>query len=328
MSDARLRTVRHGAEYLMTRGLEAGVRILPAPVAHRAGAGAAALAHGRLRIRREVVEGNLRIAFPERSDRWRAETARASYVHLAREALSTVRLSHLGPEGIRERADFTGWEEIRAAHALGRGVILLTGHFGNWEMGAAAVAARGVPVHGIVRRQSNMRVDRRFAAMRRRFGVGTIDAGDATRGVTRGLRAGHVLGFVGDQDAREAGIWVPFFGRWTSTFRGAAVFALRKDVPVFFCACRRLPGSRPTYRVETKPLGVLRTGNLETDTRRLIEAFSGSLEEVIRRHPDQYFWVHRRWKTPPPPELAAVTTGTTGDVTPPGTDSPATGYSS
>ena len=310
MSGARLRAVRHGAEYLMTRGLEAGVRMIPDPVAHRAGAGAAGLAHGRLEIRREVVEDNLRIAFPERSDRWRAETARTSYVHLAREALATVRLSHLDPEGIRARTDFTGWEEIQTAHALGRGIILLTGHFGNWEMGGAAVAARGVPMDAIVRRQSNPRVDRRFEAMRRRFGVGTIDAGDATRPVTRGLRAGHALGFVGDQDARAAGIWVPFFGRWTSTYRGAAIFALRKDVPVFFCACRRLPGSRPHYRVETEPLAVQRTGNLETDTRRLIELFSRSLEEVIRRHPEQYFWVHRRWKTPPPPELAQVRAGT------------------
>ncbi len=285
----------------MARALEKTVSTMPEGAAdafgRRIGRGVY-----RLGIRREVVDENLRFAFPEKDEAWISGVTRAAYEHLGREATAMMRLSKLDARAVIDRTVTLGWDQLEGALSEGRGLLLVTGHYGNWEIAAAAVAARGVPIAAIVRRQRNRLVDARLQELRRNLGVETIYQGQAPSQVPRVLRANGVVGIVGDQDARRSGIFVPFFGRPASTHRGPALFALRLNAPVFSCIARRLPGPKFRYEVAGERVDVQRTGVLDADVRRLTAELASRLEHQVRQAPEQYFWFHNRWKTRPPVE--------------------------
>jgi KDO2-lipid IV(A) lauroyltransferase len=303
-------TASHRVEYALARTLETAVATLPEGAADAVGRRVGRIVHG-MGVRRKVVEANLRLAFPQADEAWIERTVRATYEHLGREAAAILRLSKLDPQAVIERTDVTeDWPKLEAALSEGRGVLLVTGHYGNWEIAAAAVAARGVPIAAIVRRQGNRLVDARLDALRRKLGVETIYQTEAPSRVPRVLRKGGVVGIVGDQDARRSGVFVPFFGRPASTHRGPALFALKLRAPVFACVARRLPGGTVRYVVAGQQIVTERTGELETDVRTLTTALAARLESEIRQAPEQYFWFHRRWKSKPPPEPARDEQGT------------------
>jgi Kdo2-lipid IVA lauroyltransferase/acyltransferase len=304
------RALAHRVEYLLTRGVEEAVTALPQGLSDRLGAGIGSLVQSPLGIRRDVVLANLRRAFPDAPEAWIRRTARGAYRHLGRETAATMRLGKLSRAEVIEHSEMLGWDDFRATVDEGRGVILTTGHFGNWEMGAAAIAGRGVPLSAIAQRQSNLLVDARLNANRRRLGVATIERGEASRLVPQALRAGRAVGLVSDQDAGRAGVWVPFFGVPSSTARGPALFALRHGAPVFTIAAFRLPGEL-RYRVVLERVPVQRTGTLGDDILRLTAELSLRLENAVRLAPEQYFWFHKRWKTPPPKEPSPSPAGTT-----------------
>jgi Kdo2-lipid IVA lauroyltransferase/acyltransferase len=302
-------TGSHRLESRAARTLEAVVAALPEQMADRVGAGIGTLLHWPLRIRLATVAANLRAAFPEASAGWISRTTRRAYQHLGREAAAMVRLARATPADVIERTELVGWEEFLAAVKGGRGVVVAAGHFGNWEIAAAAAAARGVPVSAIVQRQSNPLIFARIQERRHRLGVHTIERGDAPRQVPRALRAGHAVGVVIDQDARRSGVWVPFFGIPSSTSRGAALFSLRFETPLFSISGLRLPGD-VRYRVRFERVVPRRTGDLGADVIALTAELTARLEAMVRQHPEQYFWFHRRWKTAPPTEPAPVGSGT------------------
>ncbi len=291
----------HHVEYRLARMLEKAVSTLPEGGADAFGRHVGRMVHG-MGIRRELVEENLRLAFPEKDPDWIARTTLAAYEHLGREAAAMMRLSKLHPKAVIERTTPGGWDEMESARSLGRGVILVTGHYGNWEIAAASVAARGIPIAAIVRRQGNRLVDRRLQELRHNLGVETIYMGDAPSRVPRILRNNGVVGIVGDQDARRAGLFVPFFGRPASTHRGPALFAMRLDAPVFSCVVRRMTGSGVHYEIVSQRVDYRRTGNLDADVRALTAELALRLERQVRIAPEQYFWFHRRWKSRPPGE--------------------------
>ena len=288
----------HRAEFALARSLEQAVSLLPERAADQFGARVGRAIHG-LGIRRATVEENLRIAFPDQSTEWLERTRLGAYEHLGREAAAMLRLSKLDAKAVIARTVTHGWEDVEDALSLGRGLILVTGHYGNWEIAAAAVAARGVPIGAIVRRQGNRLVDERLQQLRRKLGVETIYQGQAPARVPRILRSGGVVGIVGDQDARRSGVFVPYFGRLASTHRGPALFALRLGAPVFSCIARRLPGSDARYEVIGRRVSFEPTGNVDDDVRTLTTELSRRLEEEVRIAPEQYFWFHKRWKTRP-----------------------------
>lgn len=308
-------TPAHRMEFALARGLESAVSALPERAADRLGRAAGRTIH-RLGIRRKTVEENLRLAFPERDEAWIAATTRAAYEHLGRETAAILRLSKLDPQAVVDRTEAEGWDDLQEALSEGKGVILVTGHYGNWEVAASAVAARGVPIGAIVRRQGNRLVDERLNGLRRRLGVETIYQSEAPSRVPRLLRRNGVVGIVGDQDARRAGVFVPFFGRPASTHRGPAVFSLKLGAPVFSCIARRMPGDDVRYHVFGERVPVARTGDLEADTRSLLTEMAARLEAQIRIAPEQYFWFHRRWKSRAPAELASPQGGMGSSGTP------------
>jgi KDO2-lipid IV(A) lauroyltransferase len=288
----------HRVEFALARSLERAVAALPERAADRFGA-----AVGRriqsLGIRREIVTENLRIAFPEATEEWIAATRLAAYEHLGREAAAMLRLSRLDERAVTGRTITSGWDELQDALSLGRGVLLVTGHYGNWEIAAATVASRGTPIAAIVRRQGNRLVDERLQQLRNNLGVETIYQGQAPARVPRILRSNGVVGIVGDQDARRSGVFVPFFNRLASTHRGPALFALRLGAPVFSCIARRLPGNDVRYEVIGRRVEYERTGDLDRDVLALTTELASRLEKEVRIAPEQYFWFHKRWKTRP-----------------------------
>lgn len=302
---------KHRVEYALARTLEGAVSGLPEGAADAFGRRLGAGVH-RLGIRRKTVEENLRLAFPDASEAWRADVCRRAYQHLGREAAAILRLAKLDRQAVLDRTVTRGWDEMEGALAEGKGCILVTGHYGNWEIAAAAVAARGVPIAAIVKRMGNRLVDARLEALRRRLGVETIEMHQASRQVPRVLREGGIVGIVADQDARRSGVFVPFFGRPASTHRGTALFALRLGAPVFACTARRLPGAEVRYEVSGRRVPVHSTGDLEADVTRLTAEMAAALEADVRAAPEQYFWFHRRWKTRPPPEPTPSAEGIPG----------------
>ena len=222
-------------------------------------------------------------------------------MHLAREAAMTARLSRMPPEEIVRRTEVVGFEALREAAAEGRGAVVISGHLGNWEVAAAAVAARGVPMDVAAHLQKNPLFYRHMAELRDRFGLTVIVKNEAFRLVPQALAAGRVVALIADQNMRKRGVFVYFFGRAAATAKGPALFALRTGAPVFFGVAVRKPGYPSRYRViiERVPVG---GGAPTADAiRDLTQRHVSKLEARIRETPNQYFWQHRRWKTRPEP---------------------------
>lgn len=250
-------------------------------------------------IRRDVVERNLEVAFPEKSREWRDRVATASYSHLGREAVATLRMAWMTPQEIVERTTIEGFEAFSDALAEGKGVILATGHLGSWEAGAACLAARGVPVDGVTKAMSNKRFGQALADTRERLGYRNLDVSDAPRAVPRSLKEGRMVALLGDQNIRKGGVFVPFFGSPAATARGVATFALRTGAPVFLGVAVHEPGRPHRYRGVLERIPVEPTGDTEHDIRRITAAHTAALERLVREYPEQYFWQHKRWDTRP-----------------------------
>ena len=275
------------------------------------------LAGSVLRIRRRAVDKHLSLAFPDRPRAWRNRVARASYVHLAREWMATFRLSRLGQDEILSRTRMVGFDAFRAALEEGKGVVLMTGHLGNWEFCATGFTARGIPLDAVAKSMANSQFGAALTEARERIGMGVIDMDDAPRRVLQSLRAGHVVAMLGDQNAHRGGLFVPFFGKLASTARGPAVFALRTGAPVFLGIPIRDPGWRQAYTVELRRIDFQPSGRIDEDVRALTAVHTAALEQAVKQAPEQYFWQHKRWKKRPEGErdsgTALAPTGITVD---------------
>jgi len=292
------RSVRHRLEQVGLRAARLGSHLLPEAVASQGGLLIGVLAGSVFRVRRGDVERHLEWAFPERSARWRSRVAGACYRHFGREMVSTLRAVGWTAAGVRDRTATEGFEEFRESYAEGKGLVLLTGHLGNWEVGGAAIAARGVPLDVVGKGMSNPYVQTDLFALRERLGMRVIEMGRAPKPVLQALSEGRVVALLGDQSAHRGGISVPFFGRPAATARGPALLATRSGAPVFVAFALRAPGRRARYKVTFERLPFSPTGDVEGDAAALAGAYNRSLEEAVRLSPEQYFWHHRRWKAP------------------------------
>jgi KDO2-lipid IV(A) lauroyltransferase len=293
---SRSPTLAHRAEYALVAGVAMAVALMTDRAAARFATGLGHFTYRVLRIRRKIVEANLRSAFPNRDDRWVRATAAASYAHLIREAVATLRASRRGPEWVRTHVVCEGIDAVREALAAGHGVILLGGHLGNWELGAATPPAFGLPVLAMVRRQKNPLFDRALTAARNRLGIAVVDRHHATGETLRALRENRVSVIIADQDARRAGVFVPFFGRPASTARGPAVLALRARATLLVMTTFRRPDGLLHVRFEALNA---EAAPGESPVEALTAAFIRRLEAGVRAAPEQYLWHHRRWKTRP-----------------------------
>ncbi len=196
-------------------------------------------------FRKQVVLANLTGAFGhERTAAEIEALGRASYAQLGATLLEFCGYWRLGPERIRDLVDVEGIEHLEALHDQDRGAILVSAHFGNWELLGAWAATFGRPVRFLVKTQSNRRVDGLQNELRARAGVGIIRSGPSLKELVRTVRDGGVIGLLGDQDAGDGGLFMPFLGRQASVFKGAAQLAWRLKCPIITGFLVRLPDGR------------------------------------------------------------------------------------
>lgn len=296
MAERRRATLKHRFEFALFRLVRFKLGLLPLSAALALGEALGWLVGRGLRVRDRVVQRNLRRAFPGLGTSRRNRLASGAWRHLGREGVMLFGGPRLGRERIRAMTEIEGLDAMREALAIGRGVVLVTGHLGSWEMGGAALAAAGLPLDVVALVQGNPLFDAELRASREALGMGVIDRGRAHRDVLRSLRAGRLVALVADQNARRGGVAVDFFGEAAPTFRGPALFALRTGAPVFFGACLRSSRHPQRYRMVLEPIAFEPSGDQERDVLRLTQLHTQRLEREVRAAPDQYFWAHDRWK--------------------------------
>ena len=181
----------------------------------------------------------------------------------------------------------------------GRGVILVTGHYGSFELLGHLLASLGFDVTAVMRPLDNVYFNRFVVESRRTHGLTVSDKKGATAGAENLLRAGALLAFIGDQDAGRKGLFVDFFGRPASTYKSIALLAVSTDTPIVVGYARRR-GCRPRYEVGVQEIiypGQWR--NQDDPVRWVTQAYTSAIEAMVREEPAQYLWIHRRWKTRP-----------------------------
>lgn len=243
---------------------------------------------------------NLRLAFPEKSEKERQRIARDSFRSLGRMLGEISQFPRLNPGNIDQVVVYDGLEHFLGAMEAGRGVIFLTGHIGAWELSVYAHSVYGYPSSFLARRIDNPLIEGLAERYRTMYGNRSIDKQHGVREVLRTLRQGGVVGILADLNAlRDDGVFCQFFGVQASTTTGVATLALRTGalvVPGYLtwneAVGRHILHFEPV--VET-----VRTGDREEDVRLNTERYTLILEEIIRRYPDQWLWIHRRWRTRP-----------------------------
>jgi KDO2-lipid IV(A) lauroyltransferase len=292
--------VQSGLEYATARMLLTGLGSLPRPLAVATGRGLARIAYALSDRLRRTGFRNLELAFPEMDERERERILRGCFTNLGRLLGEFSQFPGATPDSLHQLVECQGLENLQAARARGRGVILFTGHLGAWELSSFALSAFGFPMSFLVRRIDNHLVEQIIEKTRTRFGNRSIDKRAAMRPMLRTLRAGGTLGTLVDLNTQpHEGIFVDFFGIPASTTSGLASLALRTGaaiLPVF------VPWDEKQRRFILRidpPLVITETGNQREDIKQLTSLFTSVVESYVRRYPEQWLWIHKRWNTRP-----------------------------
>jgi KDO2-lipid IV(A) lauroyltransferase len=227
-----------------------------------------------------------------------ARLRRQAYLHMGRNLVEFMRLRALSPDEVDALVRLEGEEHLRRALAAGQGVIILTAHFGNWELlGArlAQVCGRG-KFHVVAQPQRDERLTRLLDSVRQPHGVTVISRGAAAREVLRALRRGEAVGILLDVDMKESGILVDFLGRPASTAAGPAVFALRTGAAVVPVFALRQPDGSHIGRI-LKPVEIIKRGDAESDIEENTARFSEIIGDWVRAYPEQWIWLPDRWRS-------------------------------
>jgi KDO2-lipid IV(A) lauroyltransferase len=256
--------------------------------------------------RTQVARVNLRIAFPGWSEAEREAVLVRSFENMGRSLAEFALLGRLGPEALRQRVRVEGLEHFEAARSASKsgGVIAITGHFGSWELLAAAMAAHGFPFVAVQKPRESPLLDAIVERYRDLGGAEFLARGDAARAALRALRGGKAVAILYDQDApRDEGVFVPFFGRLASTRDGPVRIALRTRAPVVPIFLHRIGTVSAHVAQFRPPIQMLRPeGDVEGAIRENARRMTEAIEQEIVSAPDHWSWIHRRWKTQPPGE--------------------------
>jgi Kdo2-lipid IVA lauroyltransferase/acyltransferase len=293
-------TLKHRISASLVIGIEFLTTLLPMRWAVALGTLLGWIAGHAVPVRRRVVEENLRAAFPDLTPSALRKLRQTFYIHLGRWSAEYLFISR--GSAIRRGITFTeeGLENLDNVLAEKRGIIAVTGHMGSWELMGMHFAHAGYPITVLAKPLHNGYLNRHVTRSRARSGLEIIFTGaEMSREVAERLGKGGIICFLADQDSRQFGTFVEFLGRPASTPRGPAMYALRTGCPLFPIFTVRERGLRHRV-IYGKPIHPP-SGPHDTDQaiQEMTQAFTRQLEAVIRSHPDQYFWAHRRWKTRP-----------------------------
>ncbi len=280
------------------QGFAALARELPLESVHRFGEIAGWLIYRLGPKRRRLADRNLALCFGDRFDAaQRARITLHSVQNLAKTMLELLRLPAMSEREWEEQVTVRGQEHVEAVLAEGRGVILATAHFGNWELVAATCVRLGWEGQVVARDANDRPTAQVINSAREGAGVKVL-AREDIREMLRTLKAGKFLGILPDQHAKSGGIWLDFLGRPASTFTGPATLARRTNAAIIPCFGSR----RPDETIDVyflPPLQVPHTDDRNADIRQATQALNDVLGNEIRKHPEQWLWTHDRWRTPP-----------------------------
>ena len=292
-------------EYALARTILSGLGVLPRPVAIVVGLSIGRLAYLLPGHLRRTGKRNLEIAFPELPEPERRELLRGCFASLGRLLGEFSQLPKATPESLRRIIEYdeVGLAHLREAEKKKRGVIFLTGHLGVWELHSFGWSALEYPLSFLVRPLDNPRVEEMIEAVRTRFGNRAIDKQSAARQAMRVLREGGTLGILSDLNTQtREGVFVPFFGKLACTTAGIATLALKTDAVVIpTCAVWNKQRKRYFFHGDP-PVELVRTGDHARDIELNTARFAAAVEHMVRLYPDQWLWIHKRWKTRPPGE--------------------------
>ena len=273
---------------------------LPRPLARATAATVASLCFACLPRLRKTAQFNLRLAFPEWSEAKRQETMRGMVRNLGWMAAEFARLPKYTRENIEQFVVLDGNENFLAGKRRGKGVIYLTGHIGAWELSSFAHALYGFPLHYMARPIDNARLDAFVNRYRCLSGNAPIFKNESARAVLKVLREQGTVGILADQNTMpQEGVFVDFFGTAACTSTGIARVALHTDAAVVPGYCYWDAGIGK-YRLRFEaPVELIRTGDAERDVLENTARFTKIIEEIVRAHPEQWVWLHARWKNRP-----------------------------
>ncbi|MFM8734314.1 MAG: lysophospholipid acyltransferase family protein [Pirellulales bacterium] len=286
--------------YAAVRVVICVVQALPRSTCERGARRLAGLLANRLRIRRTVVRDNLRAAFPGMTTDERRRTARGMWEHLL---LMVVEIAHanrvIHKTTWRRHLRIHGMEEIVRTLWLERPKVILSGHYGNFELAAYLFGLFGLRIFSVARELDNPHLDRFVTEFRESRGQRILPKKGSAPDVAQVLDENGAIGLLGDQAAGPKGCWVDFFGRPASVHKAIGVFALSASAPVMVCSATRR-GGLFDYDLRVEGIADPALGTAETaGLRELSQWYTTLLERAIRRQPAQYWWVHRRWRGAP-----------------------------
>lgn len=265
---------------------------LPAWTAATLGERMGALLYSRFPVRKQEALNHLKLAFPHRNGSYYRRLLKRIYIHFGQIAVDFLRI---------ETIDFDHDVKVENLHFLERalrkkkGVILLSGHLGNWELIPAWFVHHGYPLYPVVKRQKNRGADRFLMELREKTGSFPLYRSRSSHDMIRILRKRNILALASDQHARRGGVTATFFGMPASTARGLAIFHLRTGAPLIMAYCRRNTDGTYVLKFQDVPTGT----NGAEPVSGITQQFTSQLEGEIRSYPEQYFWFHRRWKGAP-----------------------------
>jgi len=292
-------------EYMLALALIKWFGAMPRGIAHRAGKTLAWLGfHFASRQRRAGLH-NLRMVFPEMSIGDNERILRGCFQNMGRLLVEFTHFPELNKSNISQFVVHDGLENYLEGLRRGRGVIFMTAHFGAWELSSFAHAVYGYPLKFVVRPIDNPRIEQLISNYRTSSGNVPIQRRSAARDILKALRQNEAVGILFDQNTtRKEGVFAEFFGIPAATSPSIALFALRTNaavVPGFLIWDKGLGKHRLRF---DPPVELIDTGDLEHDVLENTNRFNKILEGYVRQYPDQWLWIHRRWKTRPEGEAS------------------------
>ncbi|WP_298036798.1 lysophospholipid acyltransferase family protein [uncultured Desulfuromonas sp.] len=300
------RFLKNIAEYGMFLVLALVVRALPREAAFRLGTLLGHLSRHLQPGRRRTAAENLRQAFPDMPESEVRETVRKIFVHLGTSGVEMLRLDLFkGKADLETYFSFEGMEHLEEAFAMGKGVFLLSGHVGFWEVGTFFMPTLGFPVDFVAKKMKNPYVDRFFTRVREAAGGRCIDSKKGARRIVRSLAENRAVAVLIDQHARpKEAVVVDFFNRPAHTTPIIARIAMKNGTPIVPVFVHRTQDNH--YRVTIEPMILLEKKSDEEAVTRGTSLLTGVIEAAVREDISQWFWVHRRWRAQKPPKKTAA----------------------
>ncbi len=292
--------MRKNLEYAVVWTVLRVLGTLPRPVARMLAYSLGMAAYSAIPKLRRVGLRNLDIAFPQMTRKRKKQVLRRMFSGLGRQLVEFCRFPSYTPENVEAIAIYEGFENYDRARSTGKGVFFLTGHFGGWEVGSFATSVYGNPLRIVIRDLDNPKVNALVNRYRTLHGNTLIDNRDFLRGLIGSVRGGETVGILMDTNMTPPqGVFVDYFGELACTASGMARIALRTGatvIPAFTIWDEVL---RKYKIIFDSPLSLVRTGDDDADVLENTALFTKKLEDYARRYPEQWLWVHRRWKTRP-----------------------------